>query len=114
AIAMKMMERRKVDSLVVVDGQSHIEGYVSIYDVTSAFEDENKIVKDIIQPFGQVLSPDDSITDAVQILDKAGAAYVPVVDDDIKLLGLLTSGSVVGDVRDVDAQERWLSHVCIK
>src|SRR5699024_822362 len=37
AIAMKMMERRKVDSLVVVDGQSHIEGYVSIYDVTSAF-----------------------------------------------------------------------------
>jgi len=107
ATAMKMMEKRQVDSLVVVDDQNYIEGYVSIYDVTRAFDDEEKIVKDILQPFGQVLSPDDMITDAIQIMDKEGASYVPVVDDSNRLLGLLTRGSVVGHVRDVYAQERW-------
>lgn len=111
ATAMKMMEKRQVDSLVVVDDQSYIEGYVSIYDVTRAFDDENKLVKDILQPFGQVLSPDDMITDAIQILDKEGASYVPVVDENEKLLGLLTRGSVVGHVRDVYAQEGWQSNV---
>lgn len=111
ATAMKIMEQRQVDSLVVVDMDSYIEGFVSIYDVSRAFDDENKTIKDILQPFGQVLSPDDRITDAVHILDSEAVSYVPVVDDQNKLLGLLTRGSVVGYVREVHAQEGWTSNV---
>ncbi|HLQ96032.1 MAG TPA: ABC transporter ATP-binding protein [Pseudogracilibacillus sp.] len=111
ATAMKIMEQRQVDSLVVVDGEGYIEGFVSIYDVSRAFDDENKTIKDILQPFGQVLSPDHRITDAVHILDSEAVSYVPVVDDQNRLLGLLTRGSVVGYVREVHAQEGWTSNV---
>lgn len=111
ATAMKIMEQRQVDSLVVVDVEGYIEGFVSIYDVSRAFDDENKTIKDILQPFGQVLSPDHRITDAVHILDSEAVSYVPVVDDQNRLLGLLTRGSVVGYVREVHAQEGWTSNV---
>src|SRR5699024_9047729 len=51
AQAMQMMGSRQVDSLVVVDDDDRVEGYVSIYDVTAAFDEEDKHVKDIMQPF---------------------------------------------------------------
>src|SRR5699024_4536308 len=111
ATAMRMMKQRQVDSLVVVDDQNYVKGYVSIYDINRAFEDENKTVQEVLQPFEQVLSPDDIITDAIHIIDEEGISYIPVVDKDGKLLGLLTRGSVVGHVRDVYAQERWTNHV---
>src|SRR5699024_1645493 len=70
ATAMRMMEQRQVDSLVVVDDQNYVKGYVSIYDINRAFEDENKTVQEVLQPFEQVLSPDDIITDAIHIIDE--------------------------------------------
>lgn len=105
AVAMKMMEQRQVDSLVVVDRQSHVQGYVSIYDVTRAFDNEDQTVEDIMQPFSQTVSPDADITEAIRMLDEGALSYIPVVSDDGKLLGLLTRGSVVGHVRNVYRKE---------
>lgn len=105
AVAMKMMEQRQVDSLVVVDEQNHVEGYVSIYDVTSAFDNEEQKVQDILQPFAHKVSPEADITEAIRMLDEGTLSYIPVVSKDDKLLGLLTRGSVVGHVRNVYAQE---------
>ena len=110
AVAMNMMEKRQVDSLVVVDNDNHAKGYISIYDVTKSFDDENKKVEDILHPFSHVISPDTSLTDAIRILDE-GFSYVPVLNADDTLAGLLTRGSVVGHVRDVYAQEGWASNV---
>lgn len=110
AVAMNMMEKRQVDSLVVVDDYDHAKGYVSIYDVTKSFDDEKKKVEDIMQPFSHVISPDTILTDAIRILDE-GFSYIPVLNADETLAGLLTRGSVVGHVRDVYAQEGWGSNV---
>lgn len=110
AIAMNMMEKKQVDSLVVVDNDNHAKGYISIYDVTRSFDDEHKKVEDILQPFSYVISPDTILTDAIRILDE-GYSYVPVLNTDDTLAGLLTRGSVVGHVRDVYAQEGWASNV---
>lgn len=105
AVAMKMMEQRQVDSLVVVDDENYVQGYVTIYDVTKSFDNEDETVQDILQTFTQTVSPTADITDAIRILDEDSLSYIPVVCDDGKLLGLLTRGSVVGHVRNVYAQE---------
>lgn len=111
AVAMNMMEKRQVDSLVVVDDDNHIEGYVSIYDVSKEFDNENKQVTDIVQPFTHRTEPDSLLSDAVHILDESKSSYIPVVSADDTLAGLLTRGSIVGHMRDVYAQERWASNV---
>src|SRR5699024_6078453 len=69
AVAMNMMYKKQVDSLVVVDDDNRIEGYVSIYDVTREFDNETKQVKDIVQPFMHRAEPDSLLSDAVNILD---------------------------------------------
>lgn len=111
AVAMNMMEKRQVDSLVVVDDDNHIEGYVSIYDVSKEFDNENKQVTDIVQPFTHRTEPDSLLSDAVHILDESKSSYIPVVSADDTLAGLLTRGSIVGHMGDVYAQERWASNV---
>lgn len=105
AVAMKMMEQRQVDSLVVVNEDNHVQGYITIYDVTKSFDNEDEHVRDILKPFPQTVSPTADITEAIRLLDEGTLSYVPVVCDDGKLLGLLTRGSVVGHVRNVYAQE---------
>ncbi|VEF49529.1 choline ABC transporter ATP-binding protein [Bacillus freudenreichii] len=101
AVAMKMMESKQVDSLVVVDDDSHIKGYVSIYDISREFENEKKQVKDIMQPFQHIIGPDTLLSEAVQILDESKLSYIPVAKPDRTLLGLVTRGSIVGHMRDV-------------
>lgn len=100
AQAMKMMESRQVDSLVVVDDENHVEGYISIYDVTSSFEEEDKRVKDIMHTFTEVIPPDLPLPDAVKLLDGSGQSYIPIVNDHNKLMGLLTRGNIVGYLKD--------------
>lgn len=111
AVAMNMMEQRQVDSLVVVDDDNHVEGYVSIYDVSKEFDNETKQVKDIIQPFTHTTEPDALLSDAVHNLDESNSSYIPVVNMDNTLAGLLTRGSIVGHMRDIYSQERWAAHV---
>src|SRR5699024_11095919 len=98
---MNMMEKRQVDSLVVVDDDNQIEGYVSIYDVSKEFDNENKQVKDIVQPFTHRTNPDALLSDAVHILDESKSSYIPVVSADDTLAGLLTRGSIVGHMREI-------------
>jgi len=107
AVAMNMMEKKQVDSLVVVDDDNRIEGYVSIYDVTREFDNETKQVKDIVQPFMHRAEPDSLLSDAVNILDESKLSYIPVVSADNTLAGLLTRGSIVGHMREIYSQERW-------
>lgn len=105
AVAMNMMGQKQVDSLVVVDDDNHVEGYVSIYDVTREFENEEKSIRDIIQPFTHMIGPHSLLTDAVKVLDESKSSYIPVINDDNVLIGLLTRGSIVGHLRDVYAED---------
>lgn len=105
AMALKLMEDKQVDSLVVVDDDNRVFGYVSIYDILREFENETKQVKDIIQPFEHVIGPDSLLTEAVHILNDGNFSYIPVVQEDYTLLGLLTRGSVVGYMQGVYSTE---------
>ncbi len=98
AQSMTMMEKNKVDSLLVVDNQDKLLGNITIYDVVKAFDDESLKVQDIMKPFEHSVTPDTLLPKAIQLMDELKAPYLPVVNDTGHLVGLLTRGSIVGYV----------------
>lgn len=106
ASSIKVMESKQVNSLVVVNVDNQLLGYVTIYDVLNHFSDETKTVRDIIQEFSDVISADTLLTEAVERIDKNDYSYIPVVKEDQTLLGLLTRGSIVGHLSDVYSTSR--------
>lgn len=101
AFAMSVMEKKQVDSLVVVNEESVIQGYISIYDVVKNFADEKKQVKDIVKPFPHILKVDTPIEEAIALLHESKLSYIPVIRAHNVLAGLLTRGSIVGHMKDV-------------
>ncbi|GAA0308207.1 osmoprotectant transport system ATP-binding protein [Gracilibacillus halotolerans] len=101
AEAMNAMEKKQVDTLVVIDEEHQLKGYVSIYDVLREYQDENKRVDDIYQPFEHTIGPETLLSDAVVIFNESKTGYLPVITDDNKLIGLITRGTIVGYLGDV-------------
>jgi osmoprotectant transport system ATP-binding protein len=103
AEAMKLMEAKQVDTLVVIDEEDRLEGYVTIYDVIGAYQDENKRVKDIYQPFEHTIGPETLLSDAVAIFNESKTGYLPVITQDNELIGLITRGNIVGYLGDMNS-----------
>lgn len=96
ASAMRLMEEKQVDSLVVVDEQDKVLGYVNVFDVVNAYSEEDKNVKHITHEFSTILNPDTLLPEAIELMTDSGTSYLPVVDMSGQLKGLLTRGSIVG------------------
>lgn len=105
AESIKIMERKQVDSLIVVDKQNRLQGYITIYDVINQFRNENKTVGDIMQPFSHVISPNTLLNQTIDIMDEHKLPYIPVVNDNQTLVGLVTRGTIVGHLSDVYGNE---------
>ncbi|GEN34527.1 MULTISPECIES: ABC transporter ATP-binding protein [Aneurinibacillus] len=101
AASIKIMESRKVDTLIVIDEGDKLQGYITIYDVLSQYKDETKRVGDILRPFAYVVGPDTMLTQVIEIVDENKLAYVPVVNEGGTLLGVITRGSLVGHMSEV-------------
>lgn len=105
AEAIKLMENRQVDTLVVIDGNDQLKGYVSIYDVLRAYQDENKRVEDIYQAFEHTIGPETLLSEAVTIFNESKTGYLPVVTENNQLAGLITRGSIVGYLGDMQLSD---------
>ncbi|MCM3748368.1 betaine/proline/choline family ABC transporter ATP-binding protein [Paenibacillus pasadenensis] len=95
AEAISTMERRKVDSLYVVDRQRKLLGSVSIYNVMDSYGDEDKTVADVMLPVRYSVESGTPLTQAVELLAGHRLHNVAVVDTNGRFIGLITRGSVV-------------------
>ncbi|SDT14578.1 osmoprotectant transport system ATP-binding protein [Paenibacillaceae bacterium GAS479] len=95
AEAISTMERRKVDSLYVVDRQRKLLGSVSIYNVMDSYRDEDKTVADVMLPVRYSVVSGTPLTQAVELLAGHRLHNVAVVDESGRFIGLITRGSVV-------------------
>ncbi|QJC54462.1 betaine/proline/choline family ABC transporter ATP-binding protein [Paenibacillus albicereus] len=95
AEAITTMERRKVDSLYVVDRQRKLLGSVSIYNVMDSYGDEDKTVADVMMPARYSVTSGTPLTQAVELLASHRLHNVAVVDEGGRFIGLITRGSVV-------------------
>ncbi|MFC3341866.1 ABC transporter ATP-binding protein [Paenibacillus abyssi] len=100
AEAIKLMEKRKVDSLIVVDRNHTLLGYASIFRVLDRFREENATLSDVMIPFEHVVESGTPITAAITLMNEHALPYVPVIRG-ARFAGLITKGSIVRHLADV-------------
>ncbi|MCA5012285.1 MULTISPECIES: betaine/proline/choline family ABC transporter ATP-binding protein [unclassified Enterococcus] len=98
--AIKLMREKRVDTLLVVDGTGVLKGFI---DVETLDRRRNKAtsVSDIMNPKVFFVKKSSLLRDTLQRILKRGLKYVPVVDDQQKVVGILTRASLVDIVYDV-------------
>lgn len=97
--AIQLMKQKRVDSLLVVDEANVLLGYV---DIESIDRNRKKMqtVGDITETAFLKVEQHALVRDTVRQILKRGVKYVPVVDDEGKLAGIVTRASLVDIVYD--------------
>jgi osmoprotectant transport system ATP-binding protein len=94
--ATEIMNERNVDSILVIDENSKLEGIVTLKDIRKHREgSRNASLRDIIEEEVISVNKDDSIIDVLKVMKEKKIGYIPVVDDDKKLNGLITRSSLI-------------------
>ena len=67
--------------------------------------DYSRKVRDFMTPHPTTLHPDDSVADAVQLMDRGGYRDVPLVDEEGRLLGRLAVSNLIDFLAENFPQE---------
>ena len=98
--AIKLMREKRVDTLLVVDNSHVLKGFI---DVETLDQQRGKAssVGDIVNKDVFFVQKTALLRDALQRILKRGLKYVPVVDEQKRVVGILTRASLVDIVYDV-------------
>ncbi|KWW17348.1 glycine/betaine ABC transporter ATP-binding protein [Peribacillus simplex] len=97
--AIKIMREKRVDSLLVVDEQNMLKGYVDV-ETISEYRKKATFISEVINTEVYSVKQDSLIRDSVQKILKRGFKYVPVVDHNKRLVGIVTRATLVDIVYD--------------
>lgn len=97
ADALTMMKEHRVDTLLVVDDDNHLKGYISITDLQRKYPEVNT-VSDIMLPVTATVESDEYLRDNFSRILSRNGQYIPVVDSANKLVGIVTRSSLVNVV----------------
>ncbi|MBW7460694.1 CBS domain-containing protein, partial [Paenibacillus sepulcri] len=84
---------------------NRLQGIVSIYRVLDQYGEENKTVSDVMQPVLYSVRTGTPLPAAVELLSRHQLSNLAVVDENNRLAGLITRGSVVRHLADGYLQE---------
>ncbi|GAA1544466.1 HPP family protein [Nocardioides humi] len=93
--ARTLLVQRQVKTLPVVDDGRHVIGVVSIIDLFTRDIVELESVDSIMRPDVTTIPADTPVADLVPIMTTEGYKNVPVVDDDARLVGMITRGELI-------------------
>ena len=91
---IEKMRLQKVNSLMVVDHQEHLIGFVKAAWILRA-HDREAPVEQVMKTPSVTARPEDSIVDLLQMVRKHDVSAIPVTDRDGILKGLVTNSSLV-------------------
>ncbi|EUJ33392.1 Carnitine transport ATP-binding protein OpuCA [Listeria floridensis FSL S10-1187] len=97
--AIQLMKERRVDTLLVVDEQNILKGFIDVEQIDSQRRTATSVV-DILEKNVFYVKEDALLRDTIQRILKRGYKYVPVVDDKKRLVGIVTRASLVDMVYD--------------
>ncbi|AZV59711.1 betaine/proline/choline family ABC transporter ATP-binding protein [Peribacillus frigoritolerans] len=97
--AITIMREKRVDSLLVVDEQNVLKGFVDV-ETISEYRKKAKLISEVINTEVYSVKQDTLIRDSVQKILKRGFKYVPVVDQNKQLVGIVTRATLVDIVYD--------------
>ncbi|QDI90039.1 ATP-binding cassette domain-containing protein [Salicibibacter halophilus] len=92
--AVQIMRDKRVDSLLVTDEKGVLKGYVDI-EIIEANRKTSELIADIHLTKLHTVNKDARVRNSVSRILKLGTSYVPVVDDEVRLVGILTRASLV-------------------
>lgn len=98
--ALRLMREKRVDTLLVTDNQNILKGFIDIESINKN-RGLTSSVGDILQTEVFSVKEQALLRNTLQRILKRGLKYVPVVDDDKKVVGILTRASLVDIVYDV-------------
>ncbi|MGM0238639.1 ABC transporter ATP-binding protein [Enterococcus sp. AZ103] len=92
--AVNLMTEKKVDSLLVVDESNRLKGFIDINDVDCGLDDSVNIYE-IMQTETASVNQKEKVVDVIDPLLNMELKYLPVVNDDNHLVGIITRSSLV-------------------
>lgn len=92
--AISLIRQRKITNLIILDDDKKLLGIVSAYDLIKKM-DAIKAVEEIMVPADPYLLDTATAEDAIILIDDAPFGMIPVVDNEHKLVGLVTRGSLL-------------------
>ncbi|SFI48368.1 osmoprotectant transport system ATP-binding protein [Paenibacillus sp. UNC496MF] len=101
AEAISIMERRKVDMLFIIDRRRHLKGVVSIYNVLEHYGEENITVADVMKPVQYSVRSGSLLSESVEMMSHSQLSNLAVIDDQERLVGLITRGSIVRHLAEI-------------
>jgi osmoprotectant transport system ATP-binding protein len=92
--AIEIMKSNKVDSLLIVNKENQLKGIVTLKDLR---KNDNKSLKleDIMEKEVKTVQIDESLIDILNKMNEYSVGYMPVVDSQIRLSGLITKSSLL-------------------
>ncbi|QDP39279.1 ABC transporter ATP-binding protein [Radiobacillus deserti] len=104
AESLKLMRRRRVDSLVVIDNKDTFLGIATVWEVQKRYTEEELTLEDVMDTEVLTLKMDDSGEVAFQHVNNSKYGFVPVLDEHKKVLGIVTRASLVEHIVDQMAE----------
>lgn len=98
--AIKLMREKRVDTLLVVDNSNILKGFIDV-ETLDKMRGKVSSVGDILNPKVFSVKKTALLRDTLQRILKRGLKYVPVVDEQNRIVGILTRASLVDIVYDV-------------
>ncbi|MDD7362686.1 MAG: ABC transporter ATP-binding protein [Firmicutes bacterium] len=94
--ALAMMRKKRVDTIFVVDKEGHLLGKVGMFD----FQQYGRQIKSLEEVYDDVyaIRKDTIIRNAISDIYNADIKNLPVVDDEHRLIGLVTRAAVVDTI----------------
>lgn len=100
--AIRLMREKRVDTLLIVDEDNVLKGFVDVETIDrERRHGKATSIGDIINPNVFYVKEKALVRDSLQRILKRGVKYVPVVDDNNHLVGILTRVSLVDIIYDV-------------
>ena len=92
--ARQIMREKKVDSLLVVDKKYKLLGYITLESIQLA-ENKEITVEELMNNQPTYVANDINLPDLLTVFNNLKKGYLPVCDNDRKLLGLVTRSSLI-------------------
>ncbi|MFX1275831.1 MAG: homocysteine biosynthesis protein [Promethearchaeota archaeon] len=89
-VAERIIEKN-VNHIVITDRNNTLKGIVTSFDITKAIAKDKKELKDIITKKTITTNPNEPISNAARKMKINNISALPVIDDQNKVLGIITS-----------------------
>jgi osmoprotectant transport system ATP-binding protein len=92
--AREIMRDKKVDSLLIVNKEGKLQGYVTVEDLQKV-EDKSTLVENIMRKSPEYVTGDTNLPDLLETFSNLKRGYLPVCNEVGKLVGLVTRSSLI-------------------